>query len=131
MDDVRACITLWPETGSNGSISPMWIVAIAWMYVALMMTIAEATASNGTLLGAVITLLLYGIGPVSLVMYLLNTPARRRARRAAEAREQGATSGADDGADLEDASSMAAPNATSGFTPDEGGLTSGDAVASE
>jgi hypothetical protein len=63
----------------------MWIVAIAWMYVAVLMALAEATATNGTVLGAVITLLLYGIAPLSLVMYLLGTPARRKARRAAEA----------------------------------------------
>jgi hypothetical protein len=46
--------------------------------------VAEATSSQGTVLGAVITFLLYGVAPVSLVMYLLGTPARRRALRARE-----------------------------------------------
>lgn len=65
----------------------MWIVAIAWMYVALMMALAEATSTQGSVLGAVITFLMYGVGPLALVMYLLGTPARRRARRAAEEAE--------------------------------------------
>ncbi|MFZ4550938.1 MAG: hypothetical protein ACOYNB_03855 [Aquabacterium sp.] len=62
----------------------MWIVAIAWMYVAVMMAMAEATNPQGTILGAIITLLFYGVAPVALVMYLLSTPARRKARQAAE-----------------------------------------------
>ncbi|PPE66524.1 hypothetical protein [Caldimonas caldifontis] len=62
----------------------MYLVAIAWLYVALMMAVAEATSTQGTVIGAVFTFLLYGLGPVSLVMYLLGTPARRRARRAFE-----------------------------------------------
>jgi hypothetical protein len=63
----------------------MWIVAIAWIYVALMMSLAEATSSQGTVLGAVITFLFYGVAPTSLVMYVLRTPDRKRARRSAEA----------------------------------------------
>lgn len=63
----------------------MYLVAIAWGYVVLMMAAAEATGPNGTLLGAVITLLLYGVLPLSIVLYVLGTPARRRALRRAEA----------------------------------------------
>jgi hypothetical protein len=63
----------------------LYLVAIAWMYVVLMMTLAEAMAPNGSLLGALITFVLYGILPLGLVLYLLGTPARRRARRAREA----------------------------------------------
>lgn len=65
----------------------MYIVPIAWLYVALMMAIAEATNSNGTVLGAVITFLLYGLGPVALVVYIMGTPARRRAIKARETAE--------------------------------------------
>jgi hypothetical protein len=65
----------------------MYIVPIAWLYVALMMAVAEATNSNGTLLGAIITFLLYGLGPVALVVYLMRSPARRRAIKAKEAAE--------------------------------------------
>ena len=65
----------------------MYIVPIAWLYVALMMAVAEATNSNGTVLGAIITFLLYGLGPVALVVYLMGSPARRRAIKAKEAAE--------------------------------------------
>ncbi len=63
----------------------MYLVPIAWIYVTLMMAVAEATSSNGTVLGAIITFVLYGLAPVSLVMYLMRSPARRRALRARDA----------------------------------------------
>lgn len=62
----------------------MWIVAIAWMFVAVLMAITEAVSPVGSILGAIITLLLYGIAPTALLMYILTTPQRRRARLAAE-----------------------------------------------
>ena len=65
----------------------MYLVAIAWLYVALMMALAEATSSQGTVLGAIVTFVLYGALPISIVMYLLGTPSRRAARRRAEAAE--------------------------------------------
>jgi hypothetical protein len=65
----------------------MYIVPIAWLYVALMMSVAEATNSNGSLLGALFTFLLYGALPVSIVVYIMGTPARKRALRAREANE--------------------------------------------
>jgi hypothetical protein len=66
----------------------MYLVAIAWLYVTLMMALAEATNPHGTILGAVFTLLLYGIGPLALVMYLLGTPMRRKARQAEESAQE-------------------------------------------
>jgi len=83
----------------------LYVVAIGWMYVVLMMTVAEALAPNGSVLGAALTLVFYGMLPLALVLYLLGTPARRRARRAAEgaSRQQ----------------------------PDGGGHAAGDAVATE
>jgi hypothetical protein len=86
----------------------MVLVAIAWMYVVLMMAAAEATSANGTVLGAVFTFLLYGVLPLSIVMYLLNTPARRRAQR-----------------------SRAASAALRSIDPDQGGHAPGDAIAPE
>lgn len=74
----------------------MWIVAIAWMYVAVMMAVAEAVNANGTVLGALVTLLLYGIGPLAIVLYLLGTPARRKARRQQELRDQADAASAPD-----------------------------------
>lgn len=64
----------------------MYIVAIGWLYVALMMAITEHTVVAG-----VATFLLYGVGPVALVLYILGTPARRRRKAAAVAREQAGT----------------------------------------
>ena len=66
----------------------MWIVAIAWMYVTLMMALAEATSPQGTVLGAVFTFLLYGVGPLALVLYLMGAPARRKAILRAERAER-------------------------------------------
>ncbi|MEO6276988.1 hypothetical protein [Roseateles sp.] len=65
----------------------MYLVAIAWAYVALMMAAAEAMSPQGTLLGAIVTLLLYGVLPLGLLLYILGTPGRRRRRRATEAAE--------------------------------------------
>ena len=66
----------------------MYLVVIGWLYVAVMMAAAEASHPDGTVLGAVITFLLYGVGPAALVAYLLGTPARWRARKAAELAER-------------------------------------------
>jgi hypothetical protein len=55
----------------------MYIVAIAWIYVALMMSVAEATNSNGTVLGAIVTFILYGILPTALIIYIMGAPKRR------------------------------------------------------
>ena len=65
----------------------MYIVPIAWIYVAMMMAVAEGTSSTGSVLGAVITFLLYGLMPVALVLYLMGSPARKRAIKAREALE--------------------------------------------
>ena len=92
----------------------MYLVAIAWIYVVLMMAVAEATNRNGTLLGAIITFVLYGVMPLAIVMYLLATPARRAAKRAAENA-------------LRETSGPAA----SGEAPDGGRHAAGDAIAAE
>lgn len=62
----------------------MYLLVIAWGYVVLMMCLAEATSPNGTLLGAFFTLLLYGVIPISVVLYLMATPMRRKAQRQAQ-----------------------------------------------
>lgn len=67
----------------------MLIVLIAWLYVALMMALAEAMHPAGHWWGGVMTFLLYGVAPVSLVLYLLTTPMRRKARAQAEAAAAG------------------------------------------
>ncbi len=71
----------------------MYIVAIAWMFVVTLMAVVEAVASNGSLLGAIITFVFYGILPLGLVLYLLGTPLRMRHNKAKEAAEQEKDSG--------------------------------------
>ena len=75
--------------------SEMHIVPIAWMFVVVLMTVAEATSTQGTVLGALITFVLYGLLPLAILMYLLGTPGRWRARRAAEQAERAAERAAD------------------------------------
>jgi hypothetical protein len=62
----------------------MHLVAIAWAYVVVMMALVEAMSSNGSLLGALFTLLLYGVLPLGIVLYVMGTPMRRKARHRAE-----------------------------------------------
>jgi hypothetical protein len=65
----------------------MYLIVIAWIYVVLMMSVAEATNSSGTLLGALITFVLYGVVPAALVAYLMSAPARNRAIKKRNAEE--------------------------------------------
>ncbi|MGJ7498149.1 hypothetical protein ACSFA8_24205 [Variovorax sp. RT4R15] len=94
------------------------LIVIGWLYVVVMMAVAEATASNGTVLGAIITFLLYGLAPVALVVYLLGAPGRRRAVRERELAAQEAARRA----------AAEKPRHPSGL-PDAGGESSADTVA--
>jgi len=92
----------------------MYLVAIAWMYVVLMMTIAEAMSAQGTVLGALVTLTLYGLLPLGIVLYVMGAPGRNKARRAAEQ------------------AAIAAPmESSAAVDPDGSSLAAGDAVAPE
>lgn len=55
----------------------MYIVAIAWLYVTILMAVAESNWVAG-----VLTLVFYGLFPVSLLLWLFGGPVRRRARQA-------------------------------------------------
>ena len=57
----------------------MYLVVIAWIYVVLMMGLAEAFSPQGSVLGAIVTFVLYGVLPLSIVVYILGTPGRKRA----------------------------------------------------
>jgi hypothetical protein len=87
----------------------MYVVAIAWIYVVVLMAIVEAMSPNGSLLGAFFTLLLYGALPLSIVLYVMGTPMRRRASLAAQR----------------------AANAGLSSEPDRGGHAPGDPVPPE
>ena len=71
------------------------IIVIAWIFVVLMAAVAEAVAPNGTVLGAIFTFVGWGVFPLSIVVYLLSTPMRRKARALREATaEQASTEAA-------------------------------------
>jgi hypothetical protein len=94
----------------------MYLIVIAWIYVVFMMSVAEATNSTGTVLGAVVTFVLYGLGPVALVVYLMGAPARSKAikkRAAQELAEQAAAEKAAGQADMPPSTLSAAPDAGS------------------
>jgi hypothetical protein len=63
----------------------MYIIPLAWLYVVVMMSAAEAVSPQGSLLGAFITFVFYGALPIALMLYFMRAPARRRALRAQEA----------------------------------------------
>jgi hypothetical protein len=65
----------------------VYLIVIAWIYVVLMMSVAEATHTTGSVLGAIVTFFLYGVLPVSIIVYLMRAPQRRRAIKAREAAE--------------------------------------------
>ncbi|MFM2059010.1 MAG: hypothetical protein RLY71_3395 [Pseudomonadota bacterium] len=97
----------------------MYLVVIGWLYVALMMAGAEALHPDGTVLGATFTFLLYGLGPAALVAYLLGTPARRRARKAAELAEWQAMPAAQTASPAQAADAPAGPAPLSAAQPDQ------------
>jgi hypothetical protein len=59
----------------------MYLIVIAWLYVTLLMALAEAFSTQGSVLGAIITFVFYGLLPMGLVVYLMGTPLRRKAIR--------------------------------------------------
>ncbi len=112
----------------------MYLVAIAWMYVVLMMGVAEALSSNGTVLGALVTVVLYGLLPLSVLLYIMGTPLRRRARVQQELherqeQEQEQQQQAQD-RPTSPAVAGAAPGASSA-APDGSGMPPGDAITAK
>jgi hypothetical protein len=102
----------------------MYLIAIAWMYVVLMMAVAEALSTQGSVLGALITFVLYGLLPLGLVLYIFGTPARKRARKLAEVH--------DSGAEAQPATSTTSPPPSSQSpSPDRSGHAPSDPVTAE
>ncbi|MFC4931315.1 hypothetical protein [Massilia sp. GCM10023247] len=82
----------------------MWIVAIGWIYVVILMAATETSVTAG-----IMTFLIYCMIPLSLLFYLTGSK-RRRARRAmaeAQTRAQAQAGTRPDGAT--DAAAPAAP----------------------
>ncbi len=59
----------------------MYVIAIGWLYVTLLMAATEPNLTAG-----VLTFTLYGAAPLALFLWLFGTPQRRRKQRAAEQR---------------------------------------------
>jgi hypothetical protein len=57
----------------------MYIIAIGWIFVTGLMALTQDTIFSG-----LITFLFAGIGPLSLLLWLLNTPQRRRRAQLAD-----------------------------------------------
>lgn len=51
----------------------LYLIAIAWIYVVLLMSLAESS-----LLAGIMTFVFYCIIPLGLVLYILSSPARKR-----------------------------------------------------
>lgn len=75
----------------TGKINSMYLVAIAWMYVVVLVSVA-----NTTVVGGVLTFLFAGLGPLALFLWIVGTPARRRA---AALRDDESATGMNDRAD--------------------------------
>lgn len=61
----------------------MYIVAIAWLYVTLLMALTEPSITAG-----ILTFLFYGLLPCALFVWIVGTPQRRRNRLRDEAAQQ-------------------------------------------
>lgn len=99
----------------------MYIIPIAWLYVAVMMAVAEATNSNGSILGAIVTFVFYGLLPIGLILYFMGAPGRKRAIRARDAAELQATQA--------QTATTSASGTQASLQPDASSLASADAVA--
>ena len=53
----------------------MYIVAIGWIYVTLLMALTEPNITAG-----ILTFGFYGLAPLALLLWLFGTPQRRRNR---------------------------------------------------
>lgn len=64
----------------------MYIILIAWGFVVILMAAAEAMST--TIISGLLTLAFYGVLPMTILLYLMQTPNRRK-RRAQEAEDSG------------------------------------------
>jgi hypothetical protein len=51
----------------------MYIIAIGWLYITLLMAATESSLTAG-----ILTFVVYGAAPLALLLWLLGTPQRRR-----------------------------------------------------
>ncbi|HEY8857732.1 MAG TPA: hypothetical protein VIM43_10285 [Rugosibacter sp.] len=53
----------------------MYIIAIGWLYITLLMAATETSLTAG-----ILTFVVYGAAPLALLLWLAGTPQRRRNR---------------------------------------------------
>lgn len=94
------------------------LLVVAWIYVVLLMAVAEASGPAGSVLGALGIVLFYGAVPLAIVVYIMRAAARRRARHRAAGLAAAAAS-------------REAERRSSALDPDGSGHAAGDAVAPE
>jgi hypothetical protein len=70
----------------------MYVIAIGWLYVTLLMAATEPNLTAG-----ILTFVVYGAAPLALFLWLFGTPQRKRNRLSREAIDD--VIGKDDGAD--------------------------------
>lgn len=58
----------------------MYLIAIAWLYVVVIVSVSDTTV-----LGGLVTFIFWGLCPLALFLWLFGTPRRNKARREAEA----------------------------------------------
>lgn len=84
----------------------MYIVAIAWIYVTLLMALTETSFVAGAA-----TFFFYGLFPLAILLWLLGTPERRRRQRRAAAAAEAAEASAGDQASGRDPDQRSHPSA--------------------
>ncbi len=81
----------------------MYIVAIAWIYVVLMMSITEQSVIAG-----IVTFLLYGVLPLAIILYVMGSPRRKHDRaKALKASRESVRSNETDAHDIKGPASRA------------------------
>ena len=60
----------------------MYIIAIGWLYVTLLVSLTE-----GSIFAGILSFAFYGLAPTALLLWLTGGSARRKKRSDAEARE--------------------------------------------
>jgi hypothetical protein len=86
----------------------MLLVTIGWGYTVLMMALAEASFIAG-----IMTFLLYCVVPLSVILYLFDTPRRRRVQSSSTAARHSNSSES-----ASDSASDSAPDSTSNSSAD-------------
>jgi len=89
----------------------VYIVAIAWLYVLMLVSVMQPTVFRG-----IVTFVGAGLLPLALLLYLVGTPQRRRQRQRASAQETVADAA---GIDATGAAAGACPGADGGPSLDE------------